>query len=79
MFDASRIQEHMEVIGADGGHLGTVDKVEGDRIKLTKSDRGSGGAHHYLPLDTVEDVDGGKVRLSMNADIASRMWEAGEA
>ncbi len=32
------IREHMEVIGADGGHVGTVDKVEGDRIKLTKKD-----------------------------------------
>jgi hypothetical protein len=31
-------KEHMEVIGADGGHVGTVDKVEGSRIKLTKKD-----------------------------------------
>jgi hypothetical protein len=30
------IKEHMEVIGADGVHVGTVDKVEGRRIKLTK-------------------------------------------
>jgi hypothetical protein len=34
------IKEHMEVIGADGVHVGTVDKVEGDRIKLTKKDSG---------------------------------------
>ena len=27
------IKEHMEVIGADGVHVGTVDKVEGSRIK----------------------------------------------
>ena len=33
------IREHMDVIGADGVHVGTVDKVEGDRIKLTKADR----------------------------------------
>jgi hypothetical protein len=32
------IKEHMEVIGADGVHVGTVDKVEGSRIKLTKKD-----------------------------------------
>jgi len=31
-------KEHMEVIGADGGHVGTVDKVEGSRIKITKKD-----------------------------------------
>jgi hypothetical protein len=26
------IKEHMEVIGADGVHVGTVDKVEGSRL-----------------------------------------------
>jgi len=30
----------MEVIGADGVHVGTVDKVEGNRVKLTKKDSG---------------------------------------
>jgi hypothetical protein len=38
MTDANAIREHMEVIGADGVHVGTVDSVDGDRIKLTKSD-----------------------------------------
>ena len=45
------IKEHMEVIGADGVHVGTVDKVEGNRIKLTKKDSGEGshkGHHHYI-------------------------------
>ncbi|HEX8481190.1 MAG TPA: DUF2171 domain-containing protein, partial [Allosphingosinicella sp.] len=37
MADTSQIKEHMEVIGADGVHVGTVDKIEGDRIKLTKA------------------------------------------
>ena len=27
-----QVREHMEVIGADGVHVGTVDKVEGGRI-----------------------------------------------
>ncbi|NWM98554.1 DUF2171 domain-containing protein, partial [Escherichia coli] len=31
MTDVRAIQEHMEVIGADGVHVGTVDKVEGNR------------------------------------------------
>jgi hypothetical protein len=34
------IKEHMEVIGADGVHVGAVEKVEGSRIKLTKKDSG---------------------------------------
>lgn len=29
MTDLSQIKEHMEIIGADGVHFGTVDKVEG--------------------------------------------------
>ncbi|TKB03703.1 MAG: DUF2171 domain-containing protein, partial [Mesorhizobium sp.] len=36
MTNAAKIRERMEVIGADGVHVGTVDKVDGDRIKLTK-------------------------------------------
>jgi len=32
----SRIKEHVEVIGADGVHVGTVDRVEENRIKLTR-------------------------------------------
>jgi hypothetical protein len=38
----AEIKEHMEVIGADGVHVGTVDRVEGRRIKLTKR-QGRGG------------------------------------
>ncbi|WP_312796995.1 DUF2171 domain-containing protein [Tianweitania sp.] len=70
---ASNIKEHAEVIGADGVHVGTVDKVEGDRIKLTKKDSGEGhheGHHHYISLGLVADVEGDKVRLSANADVA---------
>ena len=66
----SGIEEHMEVVGADGGHVGTVDKVEGDRIKLTKKDSGQGshqGHHHYLSTGLVAAVEGGKVRLSATA------------
>ncbi len=73
MGDFSTIREHMEVIGADGVHLGTVDKVEGDRIKLTKADSGQGGHqghHHFISRGLVADVEGDQVRLSANADVA---------
>jgi hypothetical protein len=73
MADVQNIQEHDEVIGADGVHVGVVDKVEGDRIKLTKRDSGEGsheGHHHYIPLAIVAEVEGNKVRLSANADVA---------
>lgn len=67
MADASAIKEHMEIIGADGVHVGTVDHVDGDRIKLTKKDSGEGshkGHHHYVSIGLVADVEGDKVRLS---------------
>lgn len=67
------IREHMEVIGADGVHVGTVDGVEGQRIKLTKKDSGEGshrGHHHYIPLSLVAEVEGDKVRLSANGAVA---------
>ena len=49
MADLSQIRKHMEVIGADGVRVGTVDEVEGDRIKLIKADSGShAGHHHYI-------------------------------
>ena len=69
MVDASQITEHMNVIGADGVHVGTVDKVEGDRIKLTKNDSpqtedGEGAKHHYISLGLVAEVEGPDLRLS---------------
>lgn len=65
MADLSQVTQHMEVIGADGVHVGTVDKVEGDRIKLTKADSGShGDHHHYISKGLVANVEGNQVRLS---------------
>ena len=84
MGDFLTIREHMEVIGADGVHVGTVDRVVGDRIKLTKADSGQGGHeghHHFIGRGLVADVEGEKVRLSANADVAISFEEeeGGEA
>ena len=80
MADGSNIRGHMEVIGADGVHLGVVDKVEGGRIKLTKRDSGSGHTdhHHYVPLGLVAEVEGDRVRLSATAAAAAAMFEEEE-
>ena len=65
MADLSQIREHMEIIGADGVHIGTVDHVEGDRIKMTRADSGShGDHHHYLSGGLVASVHENQVRLS---------------
>ncbi|QIK95131.1 DUF2171 domain-containing protein [Sphingomonas sp. HDW15A] len=72
MSDLSNIREHMEVIGADGVRVGTVDKVEDGRIKLTKdsSTPSHQGHHHFIAGGLVADVEGDQVRLSANADVA---------
>ena len=65
------VREHMEIVGADGVHVGTVDKVEGDRIKMTKADSGSHSSHHhFIPGGLISGIEGNKVRLSANADNA---------
>jgi hypothetical protein len=74
----AEIKEHMEVIGADGVHVGTVDRVEGRRIKLTKRDSGEGahkGHHHYIDIGLVADIEGNKVRLSASGATAVTMEE----
>ena len=67
MIDASQISEHMEIVGSDGQHVETVDKL---CLKLTKKDPAAGGQHHIISLDTVASVQDGKVMLSMPAQQA---------
>ena len=49
-----RVTEHMEVVGSDGSHVGTVDGTRGDSIILTRSDPSAGGIHHRIPCGWVE-------------------------
>ena len=71
------IREHMEVIGADGVHIGTVDMVEDNRIKLTRPDSGIGHEehHHFIPRGLVAEVEGDKVRLTARGDVVADLFE----
>ncbi len=69
----SKVTEHMEVVGSDGAHVGTVDKVRGDRIILTKNDQDAGGKHHSIPSRWIQAVDD-KVTLAKTADQAQQHW-----
>ncbi|WP_211853181.1 DUF2171 domain-containing protein [Plastoroseomonas hellenica] len=71
--ERGEIQEHMPVVGSDGRPFGTVDRIAGAYIKLSKSDPLAEGEHRYLPRSTVAGLDGGLVRLSMPARQA---WQA---
>jgi hypothetical protein len=74
------IREHMEVIGAEGAHIGTVDRVEGNRIKLVRADSGMGHEdhHHYIPRGLVAEVEGDRVRLSARGDVVADLFEQEE-
>jgi hypothetical protein len=74
MADLSQIREHAEVIGADGVHVGTVDHVDGERIKLARSDSPD-GRHHYISAGLVADVEDGRIRLSATGAVAAEMFE----
>lgn len=76
MTDLSQLKEHMEVVGADGVHIGTIDQVEDRRIKLIKADSGSHKRHHhYLSTGLVAGIHGNQVRLSANGDAAVLLEE----
>ena len=65
-----QIREHMPVICSEGGQFATVDRVEGNAIKLTKDNTGE---HHYIPTDWVERVDA-HVHIDRPGKQAMREW-----
>ena len=74
--NTENIRTHMKVIGADNEPVGTVDKVEGNRIKLAKNDPQANGQHHYIPADWVDSVEGNEVCLRQNASEACEQWQS---
>jgi hypothetical protein len=75
MNNTGQIREHMKVTGSDGQHVGTVDKVEGNQIKLAKNDPAAQGQHHYIPVDWVSSVDQDAVKLNKSAREAQQSWQ----
>ena len=73
MIDPTQITEHMEVVGSDGGHVGTVDKLV---LKLTKKDPAAQGQHHIIDLQIVASVEDGKLKVSVPAADAAQQEKA---
>lgn len=72
-----QVQPHQEVVGSDGQHVGTVDRVQGDRILLTKSDQDAHGHHHSIPCSWIKNV-GDKVEIEKTAQEAHAVWREEE-
>lgn len=78
MVEATQIQPNMEIVGADGVHLGIVDHMDGDRVKVKRKDLEHGvdlPHHHYIPLANIADIYENKVWLSADADNANQLFE----
>ena len=69
-----QIREHMDVVGSDDQHVGTVDRVAGDRIILTKSDPESGGVHHSLSCADIDRIEENRIILDCTAEDARKRW-----
>jgi hypothetical protein len=75
-----QVREHMTVIGADGAPIGTVDRIEENRIKLIRADSGVAhhDHHHYIPRGLVAAVEGDTVRLTARADALESIFQSEE-
>jgi hypothetical protein len=70
------IREHADVVDQNGQHIGTVDKVAGEKIILTRNDPEAGGVHRSFSASLLERVEDGKVYLTGSKDsIRSRLTE----
>lgn len=75
MIQSSQVQPHMEVIGSDNEHVGTVDHLDpNDSIKLTRTDMDADGSHHWIPLSWAESIDNGRLKLGRSAKEAFANW-----
>ena len=82
MSNLDQVREHMQVIDAEGTPLGKVDRIEGDRIKLTRDSSGQGsheGHHHYIPAGLIAEVEGDNVRLSARIDAVESIFQSEES
>ena len=76
MFERMQIKEHMEITDSNGQHVGTVDGIEDDTIKLTKSDS-MDDSHHYIPMSDVDRVEDNRIYLEPTARIPEGVGPVG--
>jgi hypothetical protein len=74
MMHVQDIHEGLKVVGSDGGHVGTVDALVGQLLKLKKNDPASGGTHHFLDIGFIADIENETVKLLLTADDARQRW-----
>jgi len=68
--NADDIREHMPIVCSNNEQFATVDRVEGDAIKVTKDEY---GRHHWIPMSWVSYVDD-KVHIDRPGEEAMQQW-----
>lgn len=63
-----KIRPGMGVVDAAGLHVGIVDSVDENRMRLSRSDS-KDHLPHYLKMSCVAGIDDGCVKLAPDADI----------
>ena len=74
----SGIKEHMGVYASCGKKVGVVDHLEGNAIKLTRSDSPD-GQHHFVPTAWVGRVHEDHVHLTKNSAETESGWKTSAA
>ncbi|WP_298672969.1 DUF2171 domain-containing protein [uncultured Sphingomonas sp.] len=72
MHDLNNIRPAMRIVAADGIHIGTVDGMDGARIRLIPPD---GADHRYLAVGLVIAVRGDTVCLAATAQNTRELFE----
>ena len=61
------------MVDESGEHIGTVDKVRGEKVIMTKNDPEAGGVHRSFTCSLLERVEGNKVTLTGSKDNIRRV------
>lgn len=67
MSDGQEILPRMEVVDAENVHVGYVEAVDGDSIRLMRDDPNPAAPHHRVPVAWVVHV-GQTVKLARSRD-----------
>ena len=67
-----RLAKDMEVVGSDGQHIGVIDHVDGDMLKLKRLDPASGGRHHLIAVTSVASVGTQVIMKTTAQDVIAR-------
>lgn len=70
----TEIRPQMAVVGSDGKHIGTVDHLQDNQIKLTKNDS-IDGEHHFISCELIKSVEQDKVLLIQTAEQVLENWQ----